>query len=103
MKLKNALIILILALLIFFPLAVLKEAGFSGADDAVKGVVAELHPDYQPWLNALWEPPSGEVESLLFALQAALGAGFIGYFMGYWKAKRELAGGIDSHGQKANC
>lgn len=102
MALKNALIILVLALIIFSPLAVLKEAGFGGADDAVEGVVAELHPDYQPWLNALWEPPSGEVESLLFALQAALGAGFIGYFMGYWKAKREVAGSVIPGEQKAD-
>ena len=29
-----------------------------------------------------WEPPSGEIESLLFALQAAIGAGFIGYYVG---------------------
>jgi cobalt/nickel transport protein len=28
------------------------------------------------------EPPSGEVASMLFALQAALGAGFIGYWLG---------------------
>ena len=33
------------------------------------------------------EPPSGEIESLLFALQAAIGAGFIGYFIGYTRGK----------------
>jgi cobalt/nickel transport protein len=30
----------------------------------------------------LWKPPSDEVESLLFSLQAALGAGFLGYVIG---------------------
>ena len=33
------------------------------------------------------EPPSGEIESLLFALQAAIGAVIIGYFFGYWRGK----------------
>ncbi len=30
----------------------------------------------------LWEPPSGEIESLLFALQAAIGAGLVGFYFG---------------------
>ena len=40
--------------------------------------------------NSIWEPPSGEIESLLFALQAAIGAGFIGYFIGYIRGKNKL-------------
>ena len=30
---------------------------------------------------------SGEIESLLFALQAAIGAIIIGYFFGYWRGQ----------------
>ena len=44
--------------------------------------VATIQPDYQPWFSPLWEPPSSEVESLLFALQAALGSGLLGYYLG---------------------
>jgi len=46
--------------------------------------------DYKPWFSPLWEPPSGEIETLLFSLQAAIGAGIIGYIAGliYWQ-KRE--------------
>ncbi len=33
----------------------------------------------------MWEPPSGEIESFLFCLQAAIGAGFIGYYIGVKK------------------
>ena len=40
---------------------------------------------YQPWAQSIWEPPSGEIESLLFALQAAFGAIIIGYFLGYYR------------------
>jgi cobalt/nickel transport protein len=55
---------------------------FAGADNQAQGVIRQLAPDYQPWAAPLLEPPSGEIESLLFTLQAALGAGFIGYYVG---------------------
>ena len=55
---------------------------FTGADDKAKDLVGEIAPDYQPWFTPLIEPASGEIASLLFALQAALGAGFIGYYLG---------------------
>ena len=42
---------------------------------------------YQPWFNSIWEPPSGEIESLLFALQAAIGAIIIGYVLGYYNGQ----------------
>ena len=60
-----------------------KEVGiFRGADDQAKDVITKIAPGYQPWFKPLMEPPSGEISSLLFALQAALGAGFIGYYLG---------------------
>lgn len=55
---------------------------FVGVDDRAEKLIAEIRPDYEPWAEPLWAPPSGEVESLLFTLQAALGAGFIGYYFG---------------------
>lgn len=55
---------------------------FRGADDQAKDVIRKISPGYQPWFTPLMEPPSGEIGSLLFALQAALGAGFIGYYLG---------------------
>ncbi len=57
-------------------------AEFAGADGQAMATVTALHPDYQPWFNPLWKPPSSEVESLLFALQAALGSGLLGYYLG---------------------
>ncbi len=33
---------------------------------------------------------SGEIESLLFALQAAIGAGVIGFGLGYLKGKKKV-------------
>jgi cobalt/nickel transport protein len=55
---------------------------FEGSDDQATKAIEASHPGYTPWFTPLWEPPSGEIESLLFALQAALGAGVIGYVIG---------------------
>ena len=55
---------------------------FNGADDQAKEVISIIAPGYRPWFKPLIEPSSGEIGSLLFALQAALGAGFIGYYLG---------------------
>ena len=55
---------------------------FKGSDDQGTDAILEMRPGYQPWSQPLWKPPSDEVESLLFSLQAALGAGFLGYMIG---------------------
>jgi len=63
------------------------EEAWGGAD----GAAAELieASGYEPWFEPFWAPPSGEVESLLFALQAAIGAVIIGYVFGYWQGSRK--------------
>ncbi|WP_005038277.1 energy-coupling factor ABC transporter substrate-binding protein [Holophaga foetida] len=60
---------------------------FTGADGQAQDAIAEVSPGYKPWAIPLMRPPSGEVESMLFALQAAVGAGFIGYYFGSRRAK----------------
>jgi len=60
---------------------------FAGADGQAKDLIGKIIPGYEPWFKPLMEPPSGEIESLLFALQAALGAGFIGYYLGAAKTR----------------
>jgi len=66
------------------------EEAWGGAD----GQAADLIESggYEPWVSPLWEPPSGEIESLFFSLQAAAGALVIGYFFGYYKGKRKGTG-----------
>lgn len=97
-KWQNILLLLAVVVLITYPLLTVRapQSGpgtepreiFTGADGQVEGVIRQLAPDYQPWATPLLEPPSAEIESLLFALQAVLGAGFIGYYVG---VKRERA------------
>ncbi|MBC9783705.1 energy-coupling factor ABC transporter substrate-binding protein [Heliobacterium chlorum] len=69
------------------------NAAFSGTDDQAEAAIQEINPDYKPWFQSFWEPPSSEIESLLFALQATLGAGFIGYYIGQ---KRKRSNPLDT-------
>ncbi|NLI92659.1 MAG: energy-coupling factor ABC transporter substrate-binding protein [Peptococcaceae bacterium] len=87
----NILLIALVIALAGIPVFVVKDAEFAGADAKAEAAITEINPDYQPWFSSIWEPPSGEIESLLFALQAALGAGFIGYYLGFvrGRSKRE--------------
>jgi cobalt/nickel transport protein len=94
---KRTIILLVLvAVIVIFPLALYNGKGedqgyFGGADDQGPAYISNT-TGYQPWFQSLWTPPSGEIESLLFATQAAIGAIIIGYVFGYWscqaKAKR---------------
>ena len=85
---KIILIILMLALFIV-PFMIQKDAEFGGADDAAEEKIAEANPDYKPWFESIYEPASGEIESFLFASQAAIGAIVIGYYFGYNKGKKQ--------------
>ena len=79
---------------------------FTGADDKAKNAIAEIKPDYTPWFSPLFEPASEEIASLLFALQAALGAGVIGYYLGVSvtreKMRREAEKKVTQAPEKAN-
>jgi cobalt/nickel transport protein len=86
---KNTLILLAVVLLAVLPL-LLVNGDFGGADDAAEQIITELNPSYKPWFSSLFELPS-ETESMLFALQAAIGAGFIGYAIGWFKGKSSRA------------
>ncbi|QQY78958.1 cobalt/nickel transport protein [Keratinibaculum paraultunense] len=87
----NVWLIILAIILIIVPLVMKKDAEFEGADDQAEDVIGEINPDYEPWFDALWEPPSGEIESLLFSLQVAIGAGVIGYIFGMMKERRNIA------------
>ncbi|QEL65087.1 cobalt/nickel transport protein [Oryzomicrobium terrae] len=63
---------------------------FGGADGKAQELIGKINPDYQPWFQPLLEPASNEIASLLFALQAALGAGFIGYYLGSAVTREKL-------------
>jgi cobalt/nickel transport protein len=74
-----------------YGLAMNPDSEFGGADGAAEDVIAEINPDYEPWFGGIgFEPPGGETESLLFALQAAIGSLIIGYTFGYYRGKNKV-------------
>lgn len=89
----NLLLLLAVAALAVLPLALglgdHKEEPFTGADAQAETAITEIDPDYEPWFSPLYEPPSGEIESALFALQAALGAGVLAYYFGLRRGRRQ--------------
>jgi cobalt/nickel transport protein len=64
---------------------------WGGADGQAEDVISQLTGGtYQPWFNSIYTPPSGEIENLLFALQASIGSIIIGYFLGYYRALAKM-------------
>lgn len=68
------------------------QGEFKGSDDRATKAIVEARPGYEPWFKPVWEPPSGEIASLLFALQAALGAGVLGYILGRRHGSKDVSG-----------
>lgn len=94
---KNLILIALTLLLTAVPVIVLKNAEFAGADGMAEEAVMAIDPEYVPWFDPLIELPSGEVESLLFSLQAAIGAGVVGFILGRMTAGRKE---VDSRAQQ---
>lgn len=87
---QNIILFLLIIIIIITPLILKKDSEFEGADGEAEDLIGEINPDYEPWFEALWEPPSGEIESLLFSLQVAIGAGLIGYILGTFRERRKI-------------
>jgi cobalt/nickel transport protein len=89
-KKRNIILLILVVIIVIIPFVLYSNFGendgyFTGADDAAGEII--IQTGYKPWFSSIWEPPSSEVSSLLFAVQAALGALIIGYFLGYWRGK----------------
>ena len=78
--------------LFLYTMSAAPGAEFAGSDDAGTSQIAALTgrsiEDFKP-LIPQWEPPSKEIESALFALQAACGGIVAGYVFGRWKGESE--------------
>lgn len=61
------------------------EEAFGGTDAAVTGILEEQ--GVEPWFSPVFEPGSGEIESGLFALQAALGGAVLGFALGQLRGR----------------
>ena len=59
----------------------------AGSDGQGTEAIQTLQPGYKPWFEPVVELPSGEIESLMFATQAALGAGVVGFVIGLYRGR----------------
>jgi cobalt/nickel transport protein len=78
--------------LFLYTSSIMNGAEFAGSDTVGSSHIAELtgiaEEDFQPIIGQ-WVPPSGEIESALFALQAAIGGIMVGWVFGYWKGQKK--------------
>jgi cobalt/nickel transport protein len=91
----NLAIALTVVLLAIVPLLLFQGTEFKGADDRSSAGIKELQPNYKPWFKSVFEPQGGEVETFLFAAQAAIGSGITCYILGYYKGRADRRREID--------
>lgn len=72
------------------------EEAFAGTDSAVTGILEDQ--GVEPWFNPVFEPGSGEIESGLFALQAALGGAVLGFALGQLRGRAALRRELEAAG-----
>ena len=80
---RTVIMLLIIIGLVAFPLLFESKAVSAPSSDD-QGPAWILSTGYIPWVHPLWEPPNSDMEAGLFALQAAIGAGIMGYVFGIW-------------------
>jgi cobalt/nickel transport protein len=78
--------------LFLYTSATMSGAEFAGSDNVGSGLIAKLSntplENFQP-LIPQWEPPGGEIEACLFALQAAVGGILVGGVFGFWLGQKK--------------
>ena len=84
--------IVVFGILFQYTVVTMKNAGFAGTDDiAAAGISGSSNISsvtIKPVIPQ-WIPPSPEIESTLFGLQAAIGGIIIGGVFGYWIGQKK--------------
>ncbi|MCF2611992.1 MULTISPECIES: energy-coupling factor ABC transporter substrate-binding protein [Fusobacterium] len=88
-------LLIVVMLMAITPIFVLKDAEFGGSDDAGSVMIESIQEGYEPWFtpvleNSIGGELPGEVESLFFCLQTAIGVGVLAFCMGRMYERKKL-------------
>lgn len=78
--------------LFLYTSSIMTGAEYAGSDTIGSTQIAKMTGKSEEEFHPLvwqWVPPSGEIESALFALQAAVGGIMVGWVFGYWKGQKK--------------
>jgi cobalt/nickel transport protein len=73
----------------FAPVFIHQGKEFKATDSINITAIEEVKPEYKPWFEPVIKPSGGEVETFLFATQAAIGSGIVCYILGLYKGRAE--------------
>ena len=71
------------------PVLIYQGKEFKATDTINITAIEQVKPDYKPWFEPVIKPSGGEIETFLFATQAAIGSGVVCYILGLYKGRTE--------------
>ena len=88
-KLANSWLLGTAVILSFAPVLIFQGKEFKATDSINITAIEAVKPGYKPWFAPVIKPSGGEVETFLFATQAAIGSGVTCYILGLYKGRTE--------------
>ncbi len=71
------------------PVLMYQGKEFKATDSINITAIEAVRPGYKPWFEPIIKPSGGEIETFLFATQAAIGSGITCYILGLYKGRNE--------------
>jgi cobalt/nickel transport protein len=88
-KLANMGLLSIAVVLSLAPVLIFQGKEFKATDSKNQTAIEEVQPGYKPWFEPVIKPSGGEIETFLFATQAAIGSGVTCYILGLYKGRSD--------------
>jgi cobalt/nickel transport protein len=88
-KLANVGLLSIAVVLSLAPVLIFQGKEFKATDSKNQTAIEEVQPGYKPWFEPVIKPSGGEIETFLFATQAAIGSGVTCYILGLYKGRSD--------------
>jgi cobalt/nickel transport protein len=71
------------------PILMYQGKEFKAIDSLNITAIEQVKPGYKPWFTPVLKPSGSEIETFLFATQAAIGSGVTCYILGLYKGRTE--------------